>query len=64
MLIEFSSTLGSAYDALINSIADATQDHLNIADALSSQVVEVLRIVERRSDDAKKKVSSFTAAIC
>jgi hypothetical protein len=51
------STLDNAYDALINSITDAAQDHLSIADALSSQVVEVLRAVEQRSDDAKKKVA-------
>src|SRR5258708_4910442 len=57
---EYPSTLDNAYDALINSITDTAQEHLSIADALSSQVVEVLRMVEKRSDDSKKKVVNST----
>lgn len=57
------STLDIAYEALINSIGDATQDHLSVADALSSQIVEVLRVLEKRSDDTKKKVARFAAMV-
>lgn len=57
------STLDIAYEALINSIGDATQDHLSVADALSSQIVEVLRVLEKRSDDTKKKVARFAAVV-
>lgn len=39
-------------------MTDAAQDHLCIADALSSQVVEVLR-AEQRSDANAKKVAYF-----
>ncbi|KAF9453103.1 hypothetical protein P691DRAFT_801964 [Macrolepiota fuliginosa MF-IS2] len=53
------NTLNNAYDTLVNSIIDTTQDHLGIADAISSQIVETLRIVEKRSDDAKKKEMQF-----
>ncbi|KXN83109.1 Protein BZZ1 [Leucoagaricus sp. SymC.cos] len=53
------STLDNAYDALINSITDASQDHLSIAEVLASQVIEVMRVFERKSDDAKKKELQF-----
>jgi hypothetical protein len=36
----------------------AAQDHINLADALSSQITESLKAVERRNDDYKKKVPS------
>jgi len=52
----FESTLDNAYDALINSISDVAQDHLGIANAISSQIIEVLRTLEKRNDEAKKKV--------
>ncbi|OBZ68741.1 Protein BZZ1 [Grifola frondosa] len=34
---------------------DAAQSHINLADALSSQVVDVLKTTERRHDEAKKR---------
>lgn len=37
-------------------MANTAQDHVNIADALGSQVVDVLKGLEKRSEDAKKKV--------
>jgi hypothetical protein len=57
-LTQSSSTLDKAYSEIVASTANAAQDHLNIADALNSQVVEVLRILERRSEEMKKKVCS------
>ncbi|KAG5633046.1 hypothetical protein DXG03_008700, partial [Asterophora parasitica] len=34
-------------------------DHVNIADTLTSQVVDVLRTVEKRNEEAKKKEMLF-----
>jgi len=52
----FKSTLDNAYDALINSISDVAQDHLSIAEAMSSQIIEVMQTLVKRNDEAKKKV--------
>jgi hypothetical protein len=48
--------LERAYDAIINSMITSAQDHINYADAIASQTIETLRILEKRNDDAKKKV--------
>jgi hypothetical protein len=37
-------------------MSSTADDHSSIADSLTSQVVEVLRVVERRSDAVKQKV--------
>ena len=55
--ILFSSTLNVAYDQIITSIVDSAQNHIKLADELNSQVVEVLKGVERKSEEVKKKVS-------
>jgi hypothetical protein len=44
------------YDEIMNSMVNTAQDHVNMADALTSQVVEVLRAVGKRSEDSRKKV--------
>ncbi|KAJ3547629.1 hypothetical protein NMY22_g1574 [Coprinellus aureogranulatus] len=54
-----SSTLNVAYDEIINSMSSTADDHSSIADSLTSQVVEVLRVVERRSDAVKQKELNF-----
>ncbi|RXW24100.1 hypothetical protein EST38_g1789 [Candolleomyces aberdarensis] len=54
-----SNTLNVAYDEIINSISSTAEDHLGIADAVTSQVVEVLRVVERKNEEAKKKEMAF-----
>ncbi|KAJ2926614.1 hypothetical protein H1R20_g10481, partial [Candolleomyces eurysporus] len=54
-----SNTLNAAYDEIINSISSTAEDHLGIADAVTSQVVEVLRVVERKNEEAKKKEMAF-----
>ena len=51
------SSLISAYTELIDSMAHTAQDHVNIADGFTSQVVEVLRGVEKKNEEAKKTVS-------
>ncbi|KAI0373757.1 hypothetical protein BV20DRAFT_962334 [Pilatotrama ljubarskyi] len=49
------STLNKAYTQLIGAISDSSQDHNSLADALTAQVIEPLRMVERQHDEAKKK---------
>ena len=44
------------YDEMMNSMVNTAQDHVNIADALTSQVVEVLRSVGKKSEECRKKV--------
>ena len=56
------STLNLAYDQIIASIADSAQDHINLADQLTSQVVEILKRVERKNEEAKKKVRANPTA--
>jgi hypothetical protein len=53
------STVDAAYSQVIGLIADSAQDHVKLADAIGAQVVEVLKSVEKRHDDAKKKVRSI-----
>ncbi|KAG6844713.1 hypothetical protein H0H87_004436 [Tephrocybe sp. NHM501043] len=38
---------------------NTAQDHGNIADALTTQVVEVLRAVEKKNEDAQKTEMQF-----
>ena len=51
------STLNVAYDQIITSAIDSAQNHIKLADELNSQVVEVLKGVERKNEEVKKKVS-------
>ena len=53
------STLGLAYTQLINCFSESAQDHVNLADGLDAQVVNVLKLVEKRHEEAKKKVHLF-----
>ena len=53
------STLNVAYDQIITSIVDSAQNHIKLADEFNSQVVEVLKGVERKNEEAKKKVSQL-----
>ena len=50
------STLGRAYTELIDSFSESAQDHVNLADGLDAQVVNVLKMVEKRHEEVKKKV--------
>ncbi|KAL1744496.1 hypothetical protein HDZ31DRAFT_38471, partial [Schizophyllum fasciatum] len=53
------STLNTAYNALIQSLTDAAQDHVNIADAVSTQVIEVLKGLGRKNEESMKKEMAF-----
>ncbi|KAF9561091.1 hypothetical protein CPC08DRAFT_750151 [Agrocybe pediades] len=52
-------TLDVAYNAIISSMTDTAQDHMNFADALTVQGLDVLRTVARRSEETKKKEMTF-----
>ncbi|KAJ7095722.1 hypothetical protein B0H15DRAFT_826828 [Mycena belliarum] len=52
-------TLNAAFNEIIASMANTAQDHVNLADALSAQVVDVLKAVERKEEELKKKEMNF-----
>jgi len=54
------STLGRAYTQLISSFSESAQDHVNLADGLDAQVVNALKLVEKRHEEAKKKVHALS----
>ncbi|KAJ7133001.1 hypothetical protein C8R46DRAFT_970553 [Mycena filopes] len=53
------NTLNAAFKEVISSMANTAQDHVNLADAVSSQVVDVLKAVERKNEELKKKEMAF-----
>lgn len=59
----FSSTLDVAYNAIISSMVNTAQDHMNFADALTVQTLDVLRTVARKNDETKKKVASGSSRL-
>jgi hypothetical protein len=62
-LLLLSSTLVEAYSEMITAMTNIGQDHIDLADALNSQVVDVLKTVERKSENLAKKVG-FCSAWC
>ncbi|KAK7469365.1 Protein BZZ1, variant 2 [Stygiomarasmius scandens] len=53
------STLNGAYDGIINSMVSSAQDHLNIAEVLTTQVVDVLKALEKKNEEVQKKEIQF-----
>ncbi|KAH9890020.1 hypothetical protein C8Q73DRAFT_706343 [Cubamyces lactineus] len=53
------STLDKAYTQLISAMTDASQDHVNLADALNDQVIEPLKATERKHEESKKKEMQY-----
>ncbi|KAK7048535.1 hypothetical protein R3P38DRAFT_1868987 [Favolaschia claudopus] len=53
------NTLNAAFNEIITSMTDTAQDHVNLADSLNTQVVDVLKAVERKQEDLKKKEMTF-----
>ncbi|KAI9061334.1 hypothetical protein FKP32DRAFT_948969 [Trametes sanguinea] len=49
------STLDKAYTQLIAAMTDASRDHINLAEAIDTKVVEPLRATEKRHEETKKK---------
>ena len=50
------STLDNAYSQIIASMTLSAQDHVNLAEAVAFQVLDVLKSVEKKCDETKKKV--------
>ncbi|PPQ65151.1 hypothetical protein CVT24_011046 [Panaeolus cyanescens] len=48
-------TLNVAYDSIINSISTIAQLHVTNADAVTAEVINSLQIVEKKSEETKKK---------
>ncbi|KAJ8523239.1 hypothetical protein ONZ45_g333 [Pleurotus djamor] len=53
------STLNAAYGEIMNSLVNTAQDHINVADNLTTQVVDVLKLVEKKNEELKKKEIQF-----
>ncbi|KAF8158545.1 hypothetical protein B0H34DRAFT_797918 [Crassisporium funariophilum] len=53
------STLNNAFEEIMGSMANSAKDHVNLADKLSSEVVEVLRTVGKKNEEAKQKEVQF-----
>ncbi|KAJ6585189.1 hypothetical protein B0H19DRAFT_1108684 [Mycena capillaripes] len=53
------NTLNAAFNEIISSMSNTVQDHVNLADALNTQVVDVLKVVERKQEELKKKEMTF-----
>ncbi|KAF7298890.1 hypothetical protein MIND_00837000 [Mycena indigotica] len=53
------NTFNAAFNEIISSMSGVAQDHVNLADALTTQVVDVLKAVERKNEELKKKETNF-----
>nr|GAT60101.1 predicted protein [Mycena chlorophos] len=53
------NTLNAAFNEIIASLSGSAQDHVNLADALTTQVVDVLKVLERTREELKKKQNAF-----
>ncbi|THV03882.1 hypothetical protein K435DRAFT_827005 [Dendrothele bispora CBS 962.96] len=53
------STLNAVYDGIINSMVSSAQDHLNIAEVLTTQVVDALKVLEKKNEETQKKEMQF-----
>ncbi|KAF7985605.1 hypothetical protein HWV62_3913 [Athelia sp. TMB] len=52
------STLDNAYAQIIASMTLAAQDHVTLADVITSQVTEVLKVIGSKSEETKRKTKS------
>ncbi|KAF8588584.1 hypothetical protein K439DRAFT_1613424 [Ramaria rubella] len=53
------STFDNAYSKLLSSLENGAHDHMLLADSLSSQVLEDLKKLDRKNEEAKKKQIQF-----
>ncbi|KAF8744066.1 Fes/CIP4, and EFC/F-BAR homology domain, partial [Rhizoctonia solani] len=58
-----SSTLDKAFTALINSYENTASDHDSFASALSADVGDALKLLERSKDESRKKQMVFFAKL-
>lgn len=57
------STLDKAYTALITSYENTASDHDSLASALSADVADPLKALERSKDESRKKQMAFYAKL-
>ncbi|KAG9120982.1 hypothetical protein FRC07_003270 [Ceratobasidium sp. 392] len=57
------STLDKAFTALITSYENTASDHDSLASALSADVGDQLKVLERSKDDSRKKQMAFFAKL-
>ncbi len=50
------STIDMAYEEVIASFMRSAQDRIDIAEAISTQTIEILKTLGRRNEEAKRKV--------
>lgn len=50
------STFDNAYSKLLSSLENSAEDHIVLADSLSSQVMEDLKRLESKHEEARRKV--------
>ena len=53
--LELSSTIDAAFDEIIASMSNSAQDHIKFADTLTTQTIEILKILEKKNEEVKKK---------
>ncbi|KAG6849331.1 hypothetical protein H0H93_009376 [Arthromyces matolae] len=53
------NSLVAAYTELTESMSSTAQDHINVADCLSSQVIDVLKAVEKKNEDSIRTEIQF-----
>ncbi|CAE6398076.1 unnamed protein product [Rhizoctonia solani] len=58
-----SSTLDKAFTALINSYENTASDHDSFASALSADVADALKLLERSKDESRKRQMVFFAKL-
>ena len=61
--VDEDSTLHNAYAQLISSMMDTAQAHISLADSLNAEVIESLKVTERRQEEAKKKQEQYFAKL-
>ena len=48
-----------AYSQLINALGDTAQDHVDFADAISTEVIEALRMTENKYEETHRRQLQF-----
>ncbi|KAI0032556.1 hypothetical protein K488DRAFT_49643 [Vararia minispora EC-137] len=53
------STIEAAYSKIVSSMLNSAQEHVDLADALTTQVVDPLKVLERKTEDHRKKLATL-----
>lgn len=63
LVLVFLSTLDKAYTALLSSYENTASDHDSFASALSADVADPLKVLERFKDESRRKQMAFFAKL-